>query len=96
MNKGFISLIILIIIGLALLKYFMNWDVFNAAASDQGINTIRYTRDVINYVWNIIETPVKFAWNQVAWPILSLAWDSLQAFIEWGKGNAVDLNSSAQ
>jgi len=88
MQKGIISWIVLIIIGLAALKYFLNWDIFDAASSEQGINTIGYLRNVINYAWNIIETPVRFAWNQIVWPLLELVWQSFKAFIEWGKSNA--------
>ena len=87
-ERGFISTIVLIIIGLAALKYFLNWDIFDAASSEQGQGTIGYVRNIINTVWAYIETPVKFVWNEIIWPLLGLGWQSLQAFIEWGKSNA--------
>ena len=80
--------LIVVVAGLAALKYFLNWDVFDAAASDQGQSTILYLRNVINFVWSYIETPLKFAWNEVIWPLLNLAWQSLQAFLDWGRENA--------
>lgn len=80
--------VLVILVALTALKYFLNWDIFDAAASDQGQSTILYMRSVINYVWAYIEAPVKFAWNDVAWPILDLMWQSFQAFLEWGRNNA--------
>ncbi len=85
---GFIGTIVLIILGLAALKYFLNWDVFDAASSEQGKGTIAYIRDIVNTVWSYIGTPLSFAWNEVAWPIIKIAWDNLQSFIDWARENA--------
>lgn len=84
-NRGFITTILLIIVGLALLKYFFNWSIFDAAASEEGRGTISYIRDVLNTVWSYIETPVEFAWNEVVKPLFSFAFDSLRELIEEGK-----------
>ena len=89
MQKGSIIFwFVVIIAGLGALKYFLNWDIFDAAASDQGQNTIEYLRSVINYIWFYIEVPVKFTWNEILWPLIDLFWQTFQAFIEWGKNNA--------
>jgi hypothetical protein len=80
-DGGFISLIILIILGLAALKYFLNWDIFDAASTDQGQSTIGYVRNLINTLWSYIGAPLTWIWNQIVWPILSLGWDSLQELI---------------
>ena len=89
MNKrgqgGFITTLLLIIVGLALLKYFFNWDIFDAASSEEGRGTISYIRDVLDKVWSVIEFPVEFAWNEVVKPLFSFAFDSLKALIEEGK-----------
>lgn len=87
-SRGFIGTIILIIIGLAALKYFLNWDIFDAANSEQGQGTIGYVRDIINTIWKYIGAPLTFIWNQIFWPILELGWKSFQAFVEWGRSNA--------
>ena len=87
-NKGFIGTIFLIIVGLALLKYFLNWDIFDAASSDQGQSTIDYVRSILDTIWTYIGYPITFAWNQVVWPILQLAWHNFQAFIEWGRATS--------
>jgi hypothetical protein len=87
-QTGFIGIIVLIIIALILAKYFLNFNIFTAAASPQGTATVSYTQQVINTVWSYIATPVTFIWNQIAWPILSLAWQSFQSLLVWGKQNA--------
>ncbi len=84
-NAGFIGKIVLILVALALLKYFLNWDVFDAASSDQGKSTILYVRDIINVVWSYISFPVTFTWDKIVWPIISLSWDNFNRFIEWGR-----------
>jgi len=85
-NKGFVNIIIIAIIALAALKYFLNWDVFDAASSDQGQSTILYIRNIINIIWSYVAAPVLFIWERIIWPLLSLAWNNLQNFIEWGRG----------
>jgi len=64
-DNGFISWLILIIVALALLKYFFNWSIFDAAASEQGRGTINYIRDVLNTTWSYIRTPVIFIWQRI-------------------------------
>lgn len=90
-NKGFISWIILIIISLAALKYFLNWDVFDAASSPEGKSTIDYIRKVINATWSVVGAPVTFVWNQIFWPILHFAWESFQELVV--RGRELDLKS---
>lgn len=64
-DKGFIGGLILIIIALALLKYFFNWSIFDAANSEQGRNTINYTKDVLSVIWSYIKVPVLFVWQMI-------------------------------
>lgn len=80
-DSGFISLLLLLIISLALLKYFFNWSIFDAAASEQGRATIAYIRDLLNLTWSYIGAPFTFVWNEILWPIIDLAWSSFQSFI---------------
>jgi len=86
-DSGFISLIILIILGLAALKYFLNWDILDAASSEEGQSTIGYIRDIINTVWSYIGAPVTWIWDQIVWPLLSVAWDGLQDLIMKSRDN---------
>jgi hypothetical protein len=83
-EKGFVMLIVMVILGLAALKYFLNWDIFDAATSDQGKTTITYVRDIVNGIWAYIGYPLTYAWNNVVWPLLGFAVESLKQMI----GNA--------
>lgn len=64
-SNGFISWLILIIVALALLKYFFNWSIFDAAASEQGRGTINYIRDVLDTTWSYLRTPVTWIWERI-------------------------------
>lgn len=85
-ERGFVTTLLLIIIGLALLKYFFNWSIFDAAASEQGRGTISYIRDVLNTVWSYIGTPVTFAWQEVVKPLFLFVFESLRQLIAEGRG----------
>ncbi|OHB10326.1 MAG: hypothetical protein A3G05_00285 [Candidatus Zambryskibacteria bacterium RIFCSPLOWO2_12_FULL_45_14] len=65
MKRGFISWLILIIIALALLKYFFNWSIFEAIESEKGRNTVLYIRDVLNTSWAYIKVPVIYVWQKI-------------------------------
>ena len=87
-DKGFVTTVLLIIVGLALLKYFFNWSIFDAAASEEGRSTISYIRDVLNTVWSWIEAPVKFIWNEVLKPFLDYFKDALGEMIQEGRNSS--------
>ena len=84
-DKGIIGLIILVIIGLILLKYFYDWSIFEAADSPQGQQTIGYTQTLFNTIWSYIGAPTTFIWTKIFMPILQLTWDNFLNFIAWGK-----------
>ena len=77
-ERGFIGTIFLIIIGFAALKYFFNWSIFDAAASEEGRGTVSYIRQILDFLWSILAVPVKFIWTEVVWPLISLAVNSLK------------------
>jgi hypothetical protein len=87
-NQGFIGTILLVILGLAALKYFFNWSIFDAAASDEGRSTIGYIRDVLNWIWYYIGYPVTWTWHHVIWPVISLAWEGFQTLLDRGGSNS--------
>jgi hypothetical protein len=87
-EDGLIGLAVLIIIALILLKYFLNWSIFDAAASDQGKSTILYARGIFNFIWAYIAAPVTFIWYQIVLPVLHLSWDNFHAFLDWGHQTA--------
>lgn len=77
-EQGFIGLVILIIIALALLKYYLDFDVFAAAGSPHGQETIGYTARVVRVIWSYISTPVTFVWNQIILPLIKVAWTAFE------------------
>lgn len=80
-------IIVIVLIALVLLKYFLNWDIFDAASTEQGKSTILYIRDVVNLVWTYISAPVIFIWQRIVWPIVDIAWNNFNNFIDWGRNN---------
>jgi len=64
-QRGFVGWIVLIIIALALLKYFFNWSIFDVANSEQGRNTINYIKDVSAFIWSYLRVPVTFLWQRI-------------------------------
>jgi hypothetical protein len=92
-EQGFVGIIIIVIVALALLKYFVNFDIFAAADSQHGQETIGYTGQIFRTVWSYISTPVSYAWNQVAWPLLKLFGTTLQSFIHWSQTGVAPSNS---
>lgn len=85
-------MIILAILALALLKYFLNWSIFDAIESPQGQDTISYMRNVINVIWSYTAGPVTFVWNEVLWPLIQFAWQSFQMILEQGREAANSFN----
>ncbi len=64
-SKGFISWLILVVIALALLKYFFNWSIIDAANSEQGRNTINYIKDVLSVTWSYAKIPTLYVWRMI-------------------------------
>jgi hypothetical protein len=85
-NDGFISLIITIIIALALAKYFFDWSIFEALETEEGQGTVGYIRAIWDIVWKYIGSPLTWAWDQVIWPILNMAWQGIQEVLAKGRG----------
>src|SRR4051812_26261331 len=87
---GIVLWIVLIIVGLGLLKYFLNWDVFDAAATDKGHTTIGYVRQIINSIWSVVGYPLMKVWYYALHPLLDMIWNNFMAFIHWGQDNAIE------
>jgi hypothetical protein len=87
-DRGFIGIIILVVIALVLLKWFYDWSIFDAAATPHGQDTIGYGQKVINTIWSWISGPVLFIWSKILWPLLNMIWNTFQAFLAWGHANA--------
>ena len=46
-ERGFVGIIILIIIGLAAIKYFFDWSIFDALKTEEGRATLAYVKQLI-------------------------------------------------
>lgn len=90
-QKGFIHLILLGLVALALLKYSFDWSIFDALASEQGQGTVTYIRRVLDTIWSYISAPVTFVWNYVIWPVLEFSWQSFQMLLDQGREAAAAL-----
>jgi hypothetical protein len=53
-DKGFVELVVIVIVALALLKYFFDFSVFEALSSEQGRATVGYVKDILNYLKEMI------------------------------------------
>ena len=89
-DQGLIGYVILIIIGLALLKYFFNWSIFEAAATPQGQETASYTHRVISTIWSHLSVPFHFIWDKILAPILNIFWNTIKDFISFSQKAAVN------
>jgi|GEM_PF-3598079 len=54
MEKGFTNLIIIIIIGLALLKYFFDFSIFDILAMEKGRATLEYVQELVKSLWEAL------------------------------------------
>jgi len=89
-DQGLIGYVLLIIIALALLKYFFNWSIFEAAATPQGQETVGYTHQVINTVWSHLGVPFHFLWDKMFAPFFNLFWNTLKDFIFFSQKTVVN------
>jgi len=80
-QDGFIALILIFIIALALLKYFFNWSIFEASATPQGQETVSYTRHLLDTIWYYIQAPIAWIWNHIIWPVIGFVWRAFQDLI---------------
>ena len=64
-QRGFIGILVLIIIALALLNYFFDWSIFDAAASEKGRGTIDYIVDVVSTSWYFVRDHAVFVWDKL-------------------------------
>ena len=64
-NRGFIGLIIIVIIALALINYFFGWSIFEFLNSEKGKATVIYTHQIVDFIWSYVKIPVMFLWQIV-------------------------------
>ena len=82
-QKGFIQLIIMIIIALAALKYVFDFSIIDFLAQEKVKETIDYIwNDIIVFLWvNYLGAPVIWAWN-TGKDLAGLGWDNLIVLLD--------------
>lgn len=81
-QRGFINIIIVIILGLAAAKYFFGWSIFDAAETPEGQGTVVYIRKVLDTIWSYLSYPLTWIWNEVLEPLVRVGWDYLKEVIK--------------
>ena len=92
-QKGFIQIIVIIIIALAALKYTFDFSIIDFVAQDKVKDTISYIwNDIIVFLWvNYIGAPVIWAWGvasdlaKVGWENFILVLDKIKEIVEVAK-----------
>lgn len=64
MQKGFVKLILLVIIGLVILKFLFKFDVVDYVGSQEFTNFIRPVWGFVVSIWNFILDGIIFAWQE--------------------------------
>ncbi len=60
-ERGFVGLILVILIALVLLKYFFDWSVFEAAETEEGKSALSYLTDLLYWLRGLVVS----AWNYI-------------------------------
>ena len=64
MQKGFIKLILLIVIGLIVLKFLFKFDVIDYIGSQEFTNFTKLVWEFVVKVWNFIIDGILFVWEE--------------------------------
>lgn len=74
-SKGFIGTIVIVVIGLALLKYFFDWNIIEFLKSPKVIETFYYIKKFIVLIWDkFVATPASFLWNDI---VINIIWKTI-------------------
>lgn len=75
-NRGFIKTIIIIVVALALLKYFFDFDILEFLRSDAVKNVFGTIWHIISTIWNdYLKESVAYVWNEI---IVGTLWEGIQ------------------
>ncbi len=80
-NRGFIKLIIIIIVAIIILSY-LGFDLKKLFTSDLVSKNFTYVWGLISNLWvNYLSVPFEFVWNEAIKPIFIFAWKALKSGI---------------
>jgi len=93
-DQGFLTIIVLIIIALALLKFVFDFDIIDFFKTPKVAETISYIwNDVIVFLWsNYIKAPFFWAWDLFK-TLAKLGWENLIILLDKIKEIVVAIKS---
>ena len=81
-KKGFIRLIVLIIVAIIILSY-LNFDLKKLFTTPTTVNNFSYVWTFIKNVWNnYLSVPFTFLWSEALKPLMNILWKAFKAGIE--------------
>jgi hypothetical protein len=82
LNKGFMGIIVLIIIAILLLSY-LNFDLKKIFSSEAVKNNFAFAWEMITYAWdNFLSKPWSFIWENAFKPVFNMMWNGFLAGLE--------------
>ncbi len=93
-DKGFLKIIILIIVALALLKFVFDFDIIEFLKTPKVADTVSYIwNDIILFLWdNYIKAPLGWTWDHFK-SLAKIGWDNLIILLDKIKEIAIELTS---
>lgn len=75
-QRGFIGLIITLVVSLALLKYFFDFNIIEILKSPKVVEVFEYLKKAVLLVWNkFLLYPMAWFWNTI---MVDLIWEGLK------------------
>lgn len=86
-EKGVIGLLIVLIVALALAKYFFHWSIIDFLKSPGFIDVFSYLKKAVLLIWNkLLLAPLRFIWNEVIvgifWKLVAGGYDILRHWVD--------------
>ncbi len=85
-HRGFIGAGILIVLGLLILQFAFDVNVFGWLKSPSVVHVLSYLKKLIFIIWRYIEMPFMWIWSDLivdgVWKYIVLGWDVLTAWID--------------
>ncbi|NQV88278.1 MAG: hypothetical protein HQ402_01835 [Parcubacteria group bacterium] len=63
-KRGFLKMILVVIVALALLKFVFHFDIIDFFNSPKAQETVKYVLNVVKIVWEYIRVPFLFVWDR--------------------------------
>lgn len=89
-TKGFISLIITIVIALALAKYYFDFNIIDFLNSPKVVEVWTYIKKFFEIIWgNFIAEPFFYVWNEIIiglfWKWIVIGFDIFKGWVDANK-----------